>query len=116
MELRSLPIARGDSQSLPDQCEQPVVAGASAGASDSDSNSIRSSEPGAEPADTDRQWGDDQGVAALDGEMEEGSEGYGKVLKNEDSEGPVRGSSQIHIILALDTGTGTDRSLSPMSN
>ena len=65
----SLPVAHGDSPSLPEQCEQPVTAGASASDSDSDSNSTQSSEPGVEPEDTEPeecQWGGGLGMATLD--------------------------------------------------
>ena len=49
-------MAKGYSQNLPEQYEQPVTASATA---DSDSNSTRFSEPGVEPEDTgsgDCQW------------------------------------------------------------
>ena len=65
-------MAQGDSQSLPEQCEQPVTAGASASDSDSDSNSTQSSEPGVEPEDTEPeefQWGGGLGMATLDQEV-----------------------------------------------
>ena len=78
------PVAHGDSQGLPEQCEQPVTAGDSAGDSGSGGNSTQSSEPAVEPEDTepgDCQWGGDLGVAELSGgagRLEEGGEGYAK--------------------------------------
>ena len=56
-------MSPGDSHvpCLPEQREQPAIAGAGAGDSDSDSNSAQSSGPGVEPEDTEPegfQWGD----------------------------------------------------------
>ena len=71
-------MAHVDSQSLPEQCEQPVTVSAGADDSDSGNNSARSFGPGVEPEGTvpeDCQWGDDLGMAALDEEVNQLLEG-----------------------------------------
>ena len=70
-------MVHGDSQCLPEQCEQPVTAttaGTSAGDSDGDSSSVQSYMPGAdsEPenaATEPEDWDDDLEVATLDEEV-----------------------------------------------
>ena len=76
-EPRPLPVVHGDSQCLPEQCEQPVTAttaGTGAGNSDGDSSSVQSYMPavGSEPenaATEPEDWNDDLEVAALDEEV-----------------------------------------------
>ena len=105
-------MTRGDAQCFPEQCEQPVTAGASAGDSDSDSNCTQSSEPGIEPRDC--RWSEDLGVVALDGEvnglLHEANQGEGSEsplpMFASTSEGP-RGSEYNGNRIESTNGTST---------